>query len=123
MLRRELIFIYNANGGIGDMVFDYFHKMFSPPTYPCSLCFITYGRYGVKNKTKWKKFLKSLQYKVALLHKDEFQALFPDIEMAPLPAVYLRDGNNLSLLISSEKMDACENLDDLMRLVRTHTTD
>jgi hypothetical protein len=122
MNSRELIFVYNADGGIGDLLFDFFHKMFSPPTYPCSLCFITYGRYGVKNKTEWKKFLKSLPYKIVLLHKNEFHASYPNLEKIPLPAVYIQDGNEPTLLISSKKMDACKNLNDLIELVRVHAT-
>jgi hypothetical protein len=120
MNNRELIFVYNADGGIIDLLYDFFHKMFSPPTYPCSLCFVTYGRYGVKNKSKWKKFLKLLPYKVLLLHRDEFHDSYPRVKKVSLPAAFIRDSNKPVLLISAEKMDECKNLSDLIELVKAH---
>lgn len=40
---QRLFFVYNADGGRLAGLKDMSHKFFSPATYPCSLCAITYG--------------------------------------------------------------------------------
>jgi hypothetical protein len=115
---EELIFVYNADSSIGSMLFDYFHKLISPNTYPCGLCYITYGRYGVTAKKEWKKFIESLPYQVVSLHKDELIDSYPDYQKTSLPAVFGKKGSKLSLLIDSKRMDACKNLRELKDVVK-----
>jgi len=38
----NLIFVYNANGGLVNSWLDTAHKIVSPSTYSCSLCAITF---------------------------------------------------------------------------------
>ena len=38
--------IYNADGGLVNGALDLLHKTFSPATYACRLCDVTYGPLG-----------------------------------------------------------------------------
>ena len=49
---KTLIFVYNANAGLFNMMSDYAHKIISPETYECNLCALTYGNLGMKQKWK-----------------------------------------------------------------------
>jgi hypothetical protein len=77
--------------------------MLSPATYPCSLCYLTYGRYGVKNKSAWLQFIRSLPYDVLLLHRDELLAVHPEQQATQLPAVFTRIAGDLKLFIGANK--------------------
>ncbi|MDZ4845100.1 MAG: hypothetical protein SH857_06070 [Chitinophagales bacterium] len=65
----ELLFIYNAGSGIFNSVSDFAHKIFSPATYPCSFCALTYGNLGMKKR--WRDFISDLPVKSIFLHNDE----------------------------------------------------
>ena len=70
----ELIFVYNADSGILNLLKDAAHKMLKPETYPCSLCALTYG--AVSEKRRWWKFRKEDGRSMRFLHKDKFEAEF-----------------------------------------------
>ena len=71
---KKIIFIYNADSGVRNMVLDSMHKVFSPSTYECKLCDITYG--VVSENRTWKKFRKNSDDNLVFLHKDEFEKLY-----------------------------------------------
>ena len=109
-----LLFIYNADSGLFNVLTDYAHKILSPKTYPCTLCAITYGNRGM-NKT-WKKFIASLSVPVEFLHRDQLQH-YGIAEDVKLPAAFLKEGTSLNLLMSQGEINGCSSVDDLMRLV------
>ena len=45
---QKIILAYNAWGGIMPGTVDFLHKIFMPSTYPCSLCYLTYGTFVIK---------------------------------------------------------------------------
>ncbi len=110
-----LIFVYNANSGLLNGALDLLHKTFSPHTYACNLCAITYNTLGMRRD--WRDFVNGLPYPVHFLHRDELLARFgkPD---HPLPAAFLHTPAGLQLFVSTDEMNSCHTLDDLMRLVR-----
>ncbi|MEX0288178.1 MAG: GTPase, partial [Flavobacteriaceae bacterium] len=67
---HKLLFIYNANSGLGNMLLDGAHKILSPSTYECKLCDITYGAFT--ERKIWKAFRKESGIEMEFLHKDEF---------------------------------------------------
>jgi len=69
-LLKKLIFVYNADSGLRNMVLDSAHKILSPSTYECSLCDITFGAFT--ENSVWKKFRKESNLEMVFLHKDEF---------------------------------------------------
>ena len=55
---QKLIFIYNADSGLRNMIVDSAHKILSPDTYTCSLCDIAFGAFT--ENSVWKKFRKEI---------------------------------------------------------------
>lgn len=104
---KELIFVYNADSGIWNGTLDVMHKVFSPSTYSCHLCKITYGALSVKSK--WAKFIKELPVKASFYHRDEFAIKYGVKE--DLPAVFVKNGGQLMLLITANEMRQLNLLD------------
>lgn len=99
-VERELIFVYNANAGLINSALDFFHKTFSPKTYACHLCQLTYGVFGMD--PTWKKFIESSRIPFRFLHKDEW--MLETTNTDDLPAVYERINEELRIVISAEKL-------------------
>jgi hypothetical protein len=103
----RLIFIYNADGGLVQMVLDSLHKTLSPATYPCSLCALTYG--SVRMDPKWRKWLAALATPAVFQHKDDTP--YKDV---PLPAVLCESGGQIDVLIDAPTLDGIATLDALI---------
>lgn len=112
--KPHLIFVYNADSGIFNTVTDIAHKMFSPETYSCNLCAITYGNFGMR--TEWKEYLESLQAEFEFLHRDELAEKFGRTDIS-LPAVLLKKENAVEDLIGADEINGCTSLDDLKQLI------
>ena len=110
---KQLIFVYNAEGGLFNSMSDFAHKIISPLTYRCNLCALTYGNFIMKNE--WKLFIESLDIETAFLHKNEFIKLYH--LQTNLPAVFIKENNAISQLISKEEIDSCATLQRLKNLV------
>jgi hypothetical protein len=67
---EKLIFIYNADTGLKNGLFDIAHKIFNPGTYDCRLCELTFGTFT--EKKLWKNFRLEHAVQMEFLHKDEF---------------------------------------------------
>jgi hypothetical protein len=117
-----LLFVYNANAGYWNGVMDSLHKIFSPKTYPCSLCAITYGLRKIE--PDWDEFIKTelKDFNPQFLHKDELIAEFGKevLEQYPLPAVFWveKDSKGLSPIIPKEELNQLK-LEDLKERLRT----
>lgn len=108
----ELLFIYNANSGYLSGLFDSLHKSISPKTYPCKLCALTYGSFSMKEE--WKSYLDSININKLFLHKDELGPEFDDIK---LPAVVLRSGEDLKVLIDRDGFDKTDSINQLKSIL------
>jgi len=97
----ELIFVYNANSGKWNAYMDTLHKLVSPKTYPCSLCDITFEYFGIKEE--WAKFKETVSLPMRFLHKNEWQDEFDRTDN--LPAVFLKEGENLTSFLEAERMN------------------
>jgi hypothetical protein len=109
-----LIFVYNADSGLISAFADGISKIISPQTYQCRLCSLTFGT--ALMKTPWREFVDSLGVPVEFLHRDEFTEKY-EYEDAKFPSAYMKKGDELSVFISQDEMDAMETLEELMRLV------
>jgi hypothetical protein len=112
---RKIMFVYNANAGFVSQIFDYAHKIVSPKTYPCSLCQLTYGNFGMEKK--WKEFVTNLPFQPVFYHKEEFKNLYPQYQNHKLPSVFIEDGLALKEIVTAEEMNKQEKLDSLITLV------
>ena len=111
-MSKELLFFYNAKSGPSQALKDYFQKIFSPGTYTCNLCKVTYGKLGMKKK--WKKHIETLNIRSRFYYKDHLQK-FGLEETTELPALFLKDGNQMTEVMSAEVLNEFQNLDELIQ--------
>ena len=109
-----LVFVYNADSGVFNALADAAHKIFSPRTYACNLCALTHTAVGMRGE--WKRFLEGLDRPPEFLHADELEARY-GVTGVPLPALFRREGERLSVLAGADAINACGTLDELKRLV------
>jgi hypothetical protein len=119
---QKLIFIYNADSGLRNMILDSAHKIFSPETYECSLCDITYGAFT--ENTVWKKFRKDTELQMEFLHKDEFKKAYASKfgYKYSFPIVLAETENGLELYVTTEELDKIENPEELIGLINERSS-
>ena len=98
MTTPTLLFVYNADSGPLNALLDFGHKIVSPGTYPCSLCRLTYGTFGMRRE--WREFTQGLGVPQA----------------AALPAVFLK-GEGLEPLLTRPDLDRLGSLEELKTAV------
>jgi hypothetical protein len=113
--KKKLLFVYNADSGLINSLLDSGHKLFSPDTYQCNLCKLTYG--VLRMRADWRRFIDSLGIEVSFLHRNEFKKMFKK-SGDNLPAVYLINGSALSRLIGEEEMNKVKSLGRLIDLIK-----
>jgi hypothetical protein len=110
----ELLFVYNADSGIMNSLRDYAHKTVSPETYQCNLCALTFGSVGMKSD--WAVYIESLGVPVEFLHRDELKKRHGMSDVF-LPAVLVKEGSQIRVLIPAEEINPLWTLDELKGLV------
>lgn len=112
---NKLIFVYNANSGLMNSAFDSMHKIFSPKTYECNLCKLTYGALTVKKD--WKDFLETIETPIEFLHKNEFLKKYIETNFK-LPAIFEeKENNKVKVFASTNEINSAKNLDELKDLI------
>ena len=111
---QSLVFVYNANSGLLNLLADAAHRVISPKTYPCRLCAITYSFDGMRRE--WKAFLRTLPLPVEFLHRDELAEKY-GVAGIRLPAVFIHEEDCTELLIPADRINGCHSLDELKSLV------
>ncbi len=117
MGKKELLFVYNADGGFFNTLTDHAHKLLSPATYPCNLCMVTFEGFAMKQE--WKEFLASLGADIRFLHRNEFRAAHPALADQALPALFAASEGGPRLLLGPGEINREKELAGLIRLVRT----
>lgn len=112
---QEMILVYNAYGGIYPGIVDFIHKEFFPASYPCNLCYQTFGTFSMK--VEWRQFLDSLPLKITELHKDGFKRRYSPENME-LPVILVSDSTQVQLLVSAAEMNKIKSLPLLTELVK-----
>ncbi|WP_373514480.1 hypothetical protein [Persicitalea sp.] len=112
---KTLIFVYNADTGLGDGAVHFFHKLLLPQSYPCGLCAITFDTFSLKQS--WKKFLFSLPQECRFLHRDEFLLHYDLASTCGFPAVFGVDNNELTQVLTSEEIDSAQTCEQLISLI------
>lgn len=112
-MEQQLIFVYNADSGLFNSLNNFAHKIFSPSTYQCNLCALTYGNFLMKQE--WKNFIESLPVQTVFLHKDEFINQYK-INVT-LPAVFMLNDKLINEVITADEINNCNSLDELQNLI------
>ncbi|MCA0959753.1 GTPase [Muricauda ruestringensis] len=114
---QEIIFIYNAKSDVFSVVSDFAHKIFSPSTYPCSLCQLTHGHVGVNKK--WASFLETIPYNKRFLHKDEALEVNIDLLNKQLPIILVKKNTGeLYTLLNASELGQLTSVDDLIERIK-----
>jgi hypothetical protein len=108
---KSIIFVYNADSNLASAMLDVGRRILTPKKYPCTLCKITYGPFGMKQD--WKAFTKSLPFESSFLHKDELPKDILNLNLS-FPAVLLVNStgpkNKVKTLTSSKAFSKIEDL-------------
>jgi hypothetical protein len=72
-------------------------------------------------KKEWKRFVHDLGIPVRFMSRDEFSSQFRALT-ATFPAAFLQTGNDLTLFISTDEINRCAQLEDLISLVQQRLT-
>ena len=110
-MSRRLVLVYNANAGLLAGAMDSLHKLFSPATYPCALCAITYGLVAMKRE--WRDYLAGLGMPILFHHRPDFRAAFPAAADWPLPLIALEQDGQLALLMGPADFAGLKTVADL----------
>ncbi len=111
-MTARLDLVYNADAGIVAGLFDLAHKLVSPATYPCSLCGVTYGLFGMNRQ--WRDYLSSLAVPVAFFHRPDFLAAYPAFADEPRPLVAHDDGGVLTIWLDAAALMSLTTVDALI---------
>ncbi|HVG34583.1 MAG TPA: hypothetical protein VM911_16045 [Pyrinomonadaceae bacterium] len=114
-LKPALVFVYHAESGLFHGLADMAHKTFSPQTYQCNLCALTYSTLGMRKS--WKQFLETLRLPVEFLHADQLKQQYGESAGTALPAIFMKRDGRLELWIDADSINACRTMDDLKRLI------
>jgi len=108
-----LIFVYRAERGIFNSLSHTMHRVFSPATYECRLCQITFSAVGMLHP--WKEFLESRPEAKLFYHRKEFTADYPQVT-AELPLILKADPDSLSpeILLGCQEIENCADVDELI---------
>lgn len=114
---QKLVFVYNANSGARNALMDSMHKVFSPATYNCKLCDITFGVVA-ENRT-WKRFRQNSNHQMEFLHKDEFAKKYASKfgYKFEFPIVLLEGEHGLEVLIATKELNDLKTAHGLIRLL------
>ena len=110
--KTELLFVYNAKSGVMHTLMDFAHKMFSPETYPCSLCSLTYGNLGMKKV--WADYVSALPLGYRFLYKDHVSDSLEGLSEVELPVILNRLDNSYTVLVSALELEQMTGLEELM---------
>jgi hypothetical protein len=111
---KEIILVYNADSGIYPGIVDFIKKEIFPSTYPCNLCYVTFGTFSIKDN--WKHFLDSLPYQKKELHKDRYKRNYLPEDL-PLPAILLSNGTDVEVLVSAQGINQQHSVQQMEKLV------
>ena len=113
----KLIFVYNADSGTVNALVDSVHKVLSPSTYNCALCYLTHGVIG--ERERWKAYRNTTGHQFIFLHRDEFQKQYRSkwLPKFTFPVVLEAGAEGLQLLIGSEELSDMDQPEELMDLI------
>jgi hypothetical protein len=116
---RSLVFVYNVDSGILPRMKDMSNRVGASEKAGCNLYAVTFSPIGMKKE--WKRFIQNLGTPVRFLSRNEFSSEFRTITVT-FPAVFLQTGNDLVLFISTDEINQCAQLEDLIALVKQRHT-
>jgi hypothetical protein len=116
-----LLFVYKTNSSVLGSLKDFSaHTKSASGSDACTLSAITHSPVGMKKE--WKRFLKDLEIPSRSLDRNELSSEFGRLQLT-FPVVLLQKGTELSVLIATEELNRCRDLNDLILLVKQRILD
>ena len=113
---KTLLFVYNANSGIGQAVLDWGHKIVSPATYQCDLCSLSYGNFGMR--TAWKAFINELSIEHKFIYKNELPAEAPEVQNSELPFVAIQSTESTTIILPASDFKTIKSEAELIKVLQ-----
>lgn len=107
----EMVLVYNAWGGIYPGLVDFVRKEIFPKTYPCNLCYQTFGTFSMKEE--WRRYIDSLPLQIIQLHKEEFKRRYSPEDLQ-LPVILISDSRDVEVLLSAKEINEYKSLQQLI---------
>jgi hypothetical protein len=117
---RVLLFVYNTDRGLFNLMAGYVRRILSPKACSCNLRSITYDNLGMKRE--WKDFLRGLEIDSEFLHRNEFKKRFGSVK-CKFPAIFIREDAKLDPIIGAREINGCRSVQELITLVRLSLKD
>jgi len=115
----KLIFVYNASHTRAGSLLASAHKFFSPNTYRCDLCSLTFGVF-FENRP-WRAFRKSTDLEMVFLHKDQFLRQYKSkwLPRYDFPVVLSQEKDVLELFLSSADIAKIKDAEGLIGAIQS----
>jgi hypothetical protein len=120
----KLIFVYNAESGKLNALFDIAHKIIKPETYQCSLCALTHD--ALSEKKAWSDFKARTKLELEFLHKDEFEKQYAQTCDYPVilePSGPAGTAIGFRTVIGSGELSRLKNVEELIKRIEEVTAD
>lgn len=112
---ENLIVVYNANSGIKNLVSGLVHKILSPETYNCNLCFLTYNTFT--ENTIWKDFRTKTNINFEFLYIDVFEARYPNNTFS-YPIILSENNGKVEPFLSNKRIKSLTSVEALILEIR-----
>ena len=115
----KLIFVYNASHTRAASLLASAHKFFSPNTYRCDSCSLTFGVF-FENR-RWRAFRKSTDLEMVFLHKDQFLKQYKSkwLPRYDFPVVLSQEKDVLETFLSSADIANIKNAEGLIGAIQS----
>lgn len=117
MLKKELLFVYNANSNVLHKYIDAAHKIISPSTYACDLCSLTHGNFS--EKKAWKEYKESTNHLFTFHYKNDFLARYADsrYESFRFPVILEQKKDGFDIVLDAKELKSVQSVKDLIRVI------
>lgn len=118
--QKTLLFVYNTDSGVLQSFKDFSSgkAASSGGADTCNLSAITHSPVGIKKE--WKRFCKDMEIPSRSLDRNEYSAEFGSRHpQASFPVVLVQKGTELGVFISTEDLNRCRDLNDLIALMKS----
>ena len=110
----KILFVYNADKGLMNRLFDIGHKLIRPETYSCQLCSITHDL--LREKNEWTQYRNLSNHELEFLHRDEFLKKYPANVGQTFPVILKTiEDNQIEVLISTEAINQISSIEELIQ--------
>jgi hypothetical protein len=115
----KLIFVYNASVTKAGWLLASAHKFFSPNTYKCDLCSLTFGVFF--EKRRWKIFRKTTTLEMVFLHKDQFLKQYKSkwLPKYDFPIILSQEQDMLEIFLSNVDITQAKDVEALIDAIQS----